>query len=137
MPVEILPYDPLPYSVHTAGVGALCAALGWPSLTDPDLCRRVLSGPGVVARIAVDGSAVVGFGYGMGDGALQSYLAQLAVTPAYRRRGIARRLVEAIYDATGTQRMDLLTDDAQAFYEAMPHQTKPGYRIYPRWEQPD
>ena len=136
MRIDILPVA----EGHVAGIAALCADLGWPSLADAATCRRVLTAPGVVARVAVTEGAVVGFGYGMGDGLVQSYLAQLAVAAPYRRRGIAKRLVKEVFDATGTQRMDLITDDetgaAPEFYRAFAHHERPGFRIYPQYTPP-
>lgn len=54
------------------------------------------------------------------------------MSPRHRRKGLARGLVQAAFEATGTYRMDLVTDDAEAFYESFPHRTKSGFRIYPR-----
>lgn len=78
-----------------------------------------------------DDEAVVGFAQVMADGVVQGYLAQVAVVATHRRRGIARALVEAASTAAGVLRLDLLTDDADQFYESFPHRTKCGYRIYP------
>lgn len=62
---------------------------------------------------------------------MQSFLSQLGVSPRHRREGLARALVQATFEATGTERMDLVTDDAEAFYESFPHKMKRGFRIYP------
>ncbi|GAA5148432.1 hypothetical protein GCM10023340_22200 [Nocardioides marinquilinus] len=121
-----------PYLVeHADGIAALCDRLGWPTYADPDVARRGCAAPGVVVRVAVEDGRVVGFAQAMGDGVMQSFLSQLAVAPGHRRRGVARRLVEAVFAATGTERMDLVTDDAEAFYRSFPHRAKPGFRIYP------
>jgi hypothetical protein len=72
---------------HLAGVLALCAAEGWPSLpADPRRARRVLSAPGVTAVVAVAEPAgeVLGFAELLSDGELQSYLASLLVAPGRR-----------------------------------------------------
>jgi hypothetical protein len=45
--------------------------------------------------------------------------------------GIARLLVMATFQATGTLRMDLITDSARGFYEGFEHKQMSGYRIYP------
>nr|WP_281385954.1 GNAT family N-acetyltransferase [Nocardioides luti] len=101
-------------------------------MSDPDVVRRACTASGVVTRVALDPDGrVVGFAQACGDGEIQSFLAQLAVLASHRRQGIARRLVEDAFAATGTQRMDLVTDDAEAFYASFPHRTKPGFRIYP------
>ena len=116
---------------HAEGVAALCAELGWTTYADPGVAVRGMLAPGVVTRVALDGDRVVGFAQACGDGLVQSFLAQLAVSAAYRHRGIARRLVEEVLAATGTQRMDLLTDHAQDFYASFAHRRKDGFRIYP------
>ena len=52
--------------------------------------------------------------------------------PDHRRRGIGRLLLVATFQATGTKRMDLVTDAAAAgFYERFAHKPMVGYRIYP------
>lgn len=117
---------------HAEGISGLCQDLGWPTYSDPDVVRAGCTAPGVITRVALtaDGQ-VAGFAQACGDGVMQSFLSQLAVAPAYRRRGVARRLVEEVFAASGTQRMDLLTDDAHAFYRSLPHREKTGFRIYP------
>ena len=110
----------------------MCGELGWSSYSDPDVAERGCSAPGVIVRVAVaDDGQVLGFAQLMGDGVVQSFLAQLAVTAGHRRQGLARALVKSAFAATGTERMDLLTDDAEAFYRTFPHKTKAGFRIYP------
>ncbi|MDN5896817.1 MAG: GNAT family N-acetyltransferase [Nocardioides sp.] len=117
---------------HAAGIADLCQDLGWPSYSDIDTATRGCSGAGVIVRVAVDDDEhVVGFAQVMGDGVVQSFLAQLAVAASHRRQGIARALVVEAFAASGTQRMDLLTDDAEQFYRSFPHKAKPGFRIYP------
>ncbi len=50
-----------------------------------------------------------------------------------RRAGLAhvRRLVDDVTRRSGVQRVDLLTDSAQAFYTSLPHRTMDGFRVYP------
>jgi ribosomal protein S18 acetylase RimI-like enzyme len=74
---------------------------------------------------------VVGFAQALGDGVLQSHLSFLAVHPDHRRRGIARLLTVATFQATGTKRMDLITDTAEELYVTFPHKRLRGFRIYP------
>lgn len=73
----------------------------------------------------------VGWAQALGDGVLQSHLSFLAVHPDHRRRGIARLLTVATFQATGTLRMDLITDDAEAFYETFEYRRMHGFRVYP------
>ena len=37
----------------------------------------------------------------------------------------------ATFQATGTKRMDLITDDADEFYTSFEHRRMSGFRIYP------
>ena len=52
-------------------------------------------------------------------------------TRHHRRRGIARLLVVATFQATGTLRMDLITDSADGLFAAFEHRRMSGFRIYP------
>lgn len=63
---------------------------------------------------------------------VQCYLAQLAVAADWRRQGIARRLVSAVATAAGVSRIDVLVDDATAFYQSLPHRSMTGFRLYPK-----
>ena len=119
-------------TAHSVGIAALCRELEWPTYSDAEVVERGCSAPGVIVRVALDGNGgVIGFAQAMGDGVMQSFLSQLGVSPRHRRKGLARALVQAAFEATGTERMDLVTDDAEAFYESFPHKTKRGFRIYP------
>ncbi len=113
------------------GVARLAATVQWPSLTDPDVVRRVCSAPGSAAYVAVADGGLVGWAQALGDGVLQSHLSFLAVHPDHRRHGIGRLLTIAVFQATHTLRMDLVTDDATAFYETFAHKRLHGYRLYP------
>ena len=74
---------------------------------------------------------MVGWAQALGDGVLQSHLSFVAVDPCHRRRGIARLLTVATFQATHTLRMDLITDSAGSFYETFEHRRMQGFRIYP------
>ncbi|RKT79336.1 hypothetical protein DFJ68_2803 [Terracoccus luteus] len=117
---------------HADGVAAVCAELGWPTYSDPDVARLGCGAPGVSTSVALDSDgAVVGFAHLFGDGIVQGFLAQLGVRSDWRYRGVATALVEAASRDAGVQRVDLLTDDAQGFYSSFAHRAKAGYRIYP------
>ena len=126
-PVEVVPFEP----EHAAGVAALCVAVQWPSLSDADTVLPVSTAPGSTAYTALDGGRVVGWAQALGDGVLQSHLSFLAVLPDHRRRGIARLLTVATFQATHTLRMDLITDSAEEFYASFAHKRMTGFRIYP------
>lgn len=125
--VDIRPYEP----EDAAGIARLSTVVQWPSLTDPAVVDRVCTAPGAVAYVAVQEGRPVGWAQAMGDGVLQSHLGFLAVHPDVRRRGIGRLLVVATYQATGTLRMDLITDSADAFYAGFAHRRMSGFRLYP------
>lgn len=126
--VEYVPYQ----RRHLDGVVALCDAEGWPSFAeDLNRANRVLTAPGVATVVALDGDAVVGFASLQSDGEIQAHLSTIAVDRTRRRSGIARRLLQEALDRTGAQRVDLITDSAESFYEALRHKRWSGFRIYP------
>lgn len=118
---------------HLLGIVALCEAEGWPSFpADHERAHAVLTAPGVTAVVALgDDAEVIAFAYLMSDGHIQAYLAELAVSADHRRKGIARALLEYAMPLTGAQRIDLITDTAEAFYASLPHKALSGFRIYP------
>jgi ribosomal protein S18 acetylase RimI-like enzyme len=125
--VEIVPFE----DEHTAGIARLSTTVQWPSLTDRETVLRVCTAPGSSAYVAVEDGDVVGWAQALGDGVLQSHLSFLAVAPLHRRRGIARLLTVATFQATETKRMDLVTDSAKEFYMSFEHKEMAGFRIYP------
>lgn len=125
--VEIVPFE----AEHARGIARLCTTVQWPSMSDPDVVFRVCTAPGSAAYTALVAGKVVGFAQALGDGVLQSHLSFLAVHPDHRRRGVGRLLTVATFQATHTKRMDLITDDAEGFYETFEHKAMAGYRIYP------
>ena len=125
--VDIRPFE----DGDATGIARLATTVQWPSLTDADVVRQVCTAPGSSAYVAEVDDTVVGFAQALGDGVLQSHLSFLAVHPDHRRRGIARLLTVAVFQATGTKRMDLITDSAQEFYAEFPHKPLQGFRIYP------
>ena len=125
--VDIRPFE----DGDAEGVARLYTIVEWPSLTDPEVVRAVCTAPGATSYVAVADGELVGWAQALGDGVLQSHLSFVAVHPDHRRRGIGRLLVQATFQATGTKRMDLITDAAQAFYRGFEHKTMAGFRIYP------
>jgi ribosomal protein S18 acetylase RimI-like enzyme len=124
--------DIRPFEDHDApAIARLSTTVQWPSLTDADVVRRVCTAPGAVAYVAELEGEVVGWAQAMGDGVLQSHLGFVAVHPDSRRRGVARLLVVATFQATRTLRMDLITDSADGFYESFAHKRMAGFRLYP------
>lgn len=128
--VDIRPFSDEDDS-DAVGIARLSTTVQWPSLTDPGVVRQVCTAPGSSAYVAMSDGSLVGWAQALGDGVLLSHLGFVAVHPGYRRRGIARLLVVATFQATGTKRMDLITDAAQHFYTAFEHKRMSGFRIYP------
>jgi ribosomal protein S18 acetylase RimI-like enzyme len=120
------------------GVVRLCEQQDWPGLRD-DLARaeRVLTAPGVTTMVAVEGGAVVGFAQLQSDGEIQAHLSQIAVDPTFQRRGIGREMIVQGLRLAGGERIDLITENAEAFYSALPHFRRPGFRLYPEYTGPD
>ena len=126
--VDIRPFE----EPDAATIARLSTTVQWPSLTNAEVVTEVCTAPGAVAYVALAGDRLVGWAQALGDGVLQSHLSFLAVHPDHRRRGIGRLLVVATFQATGTKRMDLVTDDAaRGFYERFAHKPMAGFRIYP------
>ena len=120
---------------HLSGVLALCEAEGWPSLPgDPVRAQTMLTAPGAVSVVALDGDAVVGFAFAIVDaGGVDAYLSTMVVDGDHRRRGIARLLVGELFLRTGVARIDLLAEPgSEPFYDSLPHRSFRGYRLYPR-----
>lgn len=128
--MEYLEFEPR----HLSAVVRITQGEQWPSFAaDPERALRVLTAPGTVAVVAVAEGEVVGYARALTDGALTCYLADMAIVPAHRGRGIGRRLVDEVFRRSGAQRMDLLAlDEAEGFYQSLPHRRLPGYRIYPQ-----
>src|SRR5580700_11149635 len=93
------------------GVIALCEAERWPSFPDdPARALRALTAPGVTTAVAIDGERLVGFAQLQSDGEIQAHLSLIAVDPAFRRQGLARRMLVLALERAGGVRIDLITD---------------------------
>jgi ribosomal protein S18 acetylase RimI-like enzyme len=114
------------------GIVKICLGEGWPSIPEnPDRAHRVLTAPGVTTVVAREGKSVLGFAYIQSDGEIQAHLSLIAVDPSSRRQGIGRQLLELALHLGGGSRVDLVTEEAPEFYEALHHRELMGYRIYP------
>ena len=97
-------------------------SVGWSAYTEePDrLVRAVASSLSVFT--AWDGAALTGLLRAVGDGETILYIQDLLVSPAYQRRGIGRRLVEACLAQYPHVRQKVLLTDTTAknlaFYRA-------------------
>lgn len=117
---------------HLQGVIDICIEQGWDSYTsDIERTHRVLIAPGVTTTVAMDQGVVCGFAQVQSDSEIQAHLSVLAVKKSHRRLGVGKELVAICFGKAGGMRLDLVTDDAQGFYESMNHSSKSGFRIYP------
>lgn len=133
-------YESFDAASHLSGVLGICRAIEWDNFHyDPDLTRESLTAPGVTTIVAVSREpeeaeeAVVGFAQIQGDGVgLQTHLSLLAVDERWRRKGVARSLVEEGFRRLGAARMDLTSsDEALDFYRTFTHREQTGFRLYP------
>lgn len=126
MSTEIRPFA----EEYANGVVALAQAEGWPTFSDAERVNRLLTAPGVVGLVAVDNDKVVGAAQLLTDGH-QAYLAILVVAADTRGQGIGKRLIEAGFEASKAERMDLLsTPESEDFYRRFPHREITGLRLF-------
>ncbi len=85
----------------------------------PTLLAQQVDGARYVAS-AHDGDRLVGFARAISDGATNGYISSVMVDPTYRRRGIARTMLERIMRDKPTIRWVLHTRKAaSALYESL------------------
>lgn len=71
------------------------------------------------ALVATANGEVLGFLRALTDGAITTYVADLAVDAGCRRRGVGRALLDVCHALYPTARIDLLTtENAREFYRA-------------------
>jgi predicted GNAT family acetyltransferase len=69
--------------------------------------------------IARDGDRVVGMARLLSDGVCNAYLLDVWTQSAYRRQGVATRMVRLLMSRVPGQHIGLQTDDAAAFYATL------------------
>jgi ribosomal protein S18 acetylase RimI-like enzyme len=107
---------------HLDGVVSVARALEWPSYAEPEVALRAFTAPGAVTRVARHEGRVVGLAHLLTNGVVHSHLSLVGVLPDYRRRGIARRLVEAAFEAGGGKWLDLCAEaGSEDFYRSFRH----------------
>ena len=75
-----------------------------------------------VVALAWDRDRVVGTARALSDGVCNAYVVDVWTSSPYRRRGIARRMMESIEERVRGQHVYLFTHDAGPLYESL------GYR---------
>jgi ribosomal protein S18 acetylase RimI-like enzyme len=119
-----------------AGILELCVLEGWPSFpADAARADRALTVLGVTTFVALSEGRVIGFAQLQSDGEIQAHVSLVTVDKAYRRRGIGRELIARALARARGERVDLVTDTAPEFYQALPHRRMQGFRIYPLLKQ--
>jgi ribosomal protein S18 acetylase RimI-like enzyme len=117
---------------HLDSALVLCRELSWPSYAERSNALRAFSAPGVVTWVAVSGTAVVGLAHLLTDGLIQAHLSLIGVLPDYRRQGLARRLIQEAFRASGAKWLDLAAEPgSEEFYRSFVHTECVGFRIYP------
>lgn len=69
--------------------------------------------------IAYDGDKLIGTVRALSDGVCNAYIVDVWTLTAYRKQGIARKMMELALEQLQGQHVYLWTDDQQAFYEAI------------------
>jgi ribosomal protein S18 acetylase RimI-like enzyme len=84
---------------------------------------------------ARDGHRVVGMARMLSDGVCNAYVVDVWTHSAYRRRGIATKLMRMLADEVPGQHIGLQTDDAQSFYRSLGYEPQPEFwsLVVGRW----
>lgn len=76
---------------------------------------------------ARDGDRVVGMARALSDGVCNAYVVDVWTHSAYRRQGIASKMMRFLIEAVPGQHIGLQTDDAQALYESVGFRPQPEF----------
>ncbi len=110
-------------AIDSAAVIALYAAVDWPWVNrQPAFLTTVLATAPAVG--AWDGTRLVGFARAVTDGYFRAYIEDVAIHPAYQRRGIGRRLLTELL--THLAHIDTISLFCQA--DLAPFYTDLGFR---------
>jgi ribosomal protein S18 acetylase RimI-like enzyme len=87
------------------------------------------------AVVARDGDRVVGMARLLSDGVCNAYLVDVWTQSAYRRRGVASRMVRALMDRVPGQHIGLQSDEAEDFYRSLGFSPQPEFwsRVVGTW----
>jgi len=83
----------------------------------------------------LDGNRCIATARALSDEICNCYVVDVWTQSAYRKRGIAQRMMQMIIDAVPGQHIYLQTDDAQLFYEKLGFAVQPDgmFRISGEW----
>jgi ribosomal protein S18 acetylase RimI-like enzyme len=81
------------------------------------------------------GARVIGMARMLSDGVCNAYVVDVWTHSAYRRQGIASRLMRMLADEVPGQHIGLQTDDAQALYISLGYKPQPEFwsTVVGRW----
>jgi len=106
-----------PARLDITAIHAFLTGSYWSPGVPADVVARAVAGSVCVG--AFDGSAQIGFARLVTDRATFAYLADVYVLEPYRGRGLARQMLDALFDhaqVRGLRRMLLVTRDAHDLY---------------------
>ena len=98
----------------------------WDNGRSADALRRAFEQSQHVA-FARDGERVIGMARLLSDGVSNAYLVDVWTMTAYRRQGIASRMIRVLLDQVPGQHVGLQTNDAQALYESLGFEQQPEF----------
>jgi predicted GNAT family acetyltransferase len=75
--------------------------------------------------VAFDGETIIGTARVLSDGVCNAYVVDVWTHAPYRRRGIARRMLETLEARLKGQHVYLFTDDAADFYKQLGFREQP------------
>jgi ribosomal protein S18 acetylase RimI-like enzyme len=70
---------------------------------------------------------LIGMARMLSDGVCNAYLLDVWTASAFRRRGVATRMLEYLLEQVPGQHVGLQTDDADAFYSSLGFQEQPQF----------
>ena len=136
MPYEIVPLTEA-HLPRAAELEKLCFSLPWPE----EALRRAAADPAQLWLAAVSEGRLLGYA-GMQTVLDEGYIDNVAVDPAFRRRGVASALLRGLIRAAGARELAFLTLEVResnagaiALYEGFGFRTvgrRPGYYEKPR-----
>ena len=91
-----------------------------------------------VCAYAIEDSRCIGTARALSDGVCNCYVVDVWTQSAFRKHGIASRLMQMIIDAVPGQHIYLQTDDAQEFYKKLGFEYQPDgmFLISGQWLNP-
>lgn len=92
-----------------------------------------------VTAFALAGENIIGTARALSDGVSNAYVVDVWTHSAYRRQGIARRMMELLLEPLQGQHVYLFSDDATGFYTRLGFVAQPTGmgRVVGKWLQPD